>query len=99
MIIVAPQLNDWGQTSADQTIELTQYFLTHYIINPSKIYINGYSGGGETLSLVLAKQPELDTAAPRGFPVGWCISADLVEMKTPEYFVIAKRRILWIRTF
>ena len=28
MIIVAPQLNDWGQTSADQTIELTQYFLT-----------------------------------------------------------------------
>lgn len=35
MIIVAPQLNDWGQTSADQTIELTQYFLTHYIINPS----------------------------------------------------------------
>lgn len=23
MIIVAPQLNDWGQTSADQTIELT----------------------------------------------------------------------------
>lgn len=63
MIIVAPQLNDWGQTSADQTIELTQYFLTHYIINPSKVYINGYSGGGETLSLVLAKQPELYTAA------------------------------------
>ena len=49
--------------SADQTIELTQYFLTHYIINPSKVYINGYSGGGETLSLVLAKQPELYTAA------------------------------------
>lgn len=62
MIIVAPQLNDWGQTSADQTIELTQYFLTHYIINPSTVYINGYSGG-ETLSLVLAKQPELYTAA------------------------------------
>lgn len=38
MIIVAPQLNDWGQTSADQTIELTQYFLTHYIINPSKVW-------------------------------------------------------------
>lgn len=33
MIIVAPQLNDWGQTSADQTIELTQYFLSHYKIN------------------------------------------------------------------
>ncbi len=37
MIIVAPQLNDWGQTSADQTIELTQYFLTHYKINSLKL--------------------------------------------------------------
>ena len=53
MIIVAPQLNDWGQTSADQAIDLTEYFLRHYKIDPSKVYINGYSGGGETLSLVL----------------------------------------------
>ncbi|MDE7310945.1 MAG: hypothetical protein K2N87_04880 [Eubacterium sp.] len=27
MVILAPQLNDWGETSADQTIALTEYFL------------------------------------------------------------------------
>ena len=90
MIIVAPQLNDWGQTSADQTIELTQYFLTHYIINPSKVYINGYSGGGETLSLVLAKQPELYTAALMCSSQGDGAYEPIVEMKTPVYFVIGE---------
>lgn len=90
MIIVAPQLNDWGQTSADQTIELTQYFLTHYIINPSKVYINGYSGGGETLSLVLAKQPELYTAALMCSSQWDGAYEPIVEMKTPVYFVIGE---------
>ena len=90
MIIVAPQLNDWGQTSADQTIELTQYFLTHYIINPSKVYINGYSGGGETLSLVLAKQPELYTAALMCSTQWDGAYEPVVEMKTPVYFVIGE---------
>lgn len=90
MIIVAPQLNDWGQTSADQAIELTQYFLTHYRIDPSKVYISGYSGGGETLSLILAKQPELYTAALM------CSSRwdgeyePVAEAKTPVYFVIGE---------
>ena len=90
MIIVALQLNDWGQTSADQTIELTQYFLTHYIINPSKVYINGYSGGGETLSLVLAKQPELYTAALMCSSQWDGAYEPVVEMKTPVYFVIGE---------
>ena len=90
MIIVAPQLNDWGQTSADLTIELTQYFLTHYIINPSKVYINGYSGGGETLSLVLAKQPELYTAALMCSSQWDSAYEPVVEMKTPVYFVIGE---------
>ena len=90
MIIVAPQLNDCGQTSADQTIELTQYFLTHYFINPSKVYINGYSGGGETLSLVLAKQPELYTAALMCSSQWDGAYEPVVEMKTPVYFVIGE---------
>lgn len=90
MIIVASQLNDWGQTSADQTIELTQYFLTHYIINPSKVYINGYSGGGETLSLVLAKQPELYTAALMCSSQWDGAYEPVVEIKTPVYFVIGE---------
>ncbi len=90
MIIVAPQLNDWGQTSADQTIELTQYFLDHYRIDPSKVYINGYSGGGETLSLVLAKKPELYTAALMCSSKWDGAYEPVVEAKTPVYFVIGE---------
>ena len=90
MIIVAPQLNDWGQTSADQTIELTQYFLTHYKINLSKVYINGYSGGGETLSLVLATQPNLYAAALMCSSQWDGTYEKIVEAKTPVYFVIGE---------
>ena len=90
MIIVAPQLNDWGQTSADQTIDLTQYFLRHYKIDPSKVYINGYSGGGETLSLVLGKQPELFAAALM-CSYQWDVAYEpVVKAKTPVYFVIGE---------
>ena len=90
MIIVAPQLNDWGQTSADQAIELTQYFLTHYKIDSSRVYINGYSGGGETLSLILAKQPELFTAALMCSSQWDGAYEPIVEAKTPVYFVIGE---------
>ena len=62
MIIAAPQLEDWGGTSADQTIALTRYLLERYNIDTSRVYANGYSGGGETMSLVLEKAPELFTA-------------------------------------
>ena len=62
MIIAAPQLSDWGETSADQTIVLTRYLLEQYNIDPALVYANGYSGGGETMSLVLEKAPELFTA-------------------------------------
>ena len=53
MIIVAPQLNDWREPSARETVTLTRYFLEHYNIDPEKVYLNGYSGGGETGSLVM----------------------------------------------
>lgn len=62
MIIVAPQLNDWIETSADQTIALVEYFLQQYNIDTSKVYGNGYSGGGETMSIVMGKRPDLFTA-------------------------------------
>ena len=62
MIIVAPQLNDWGETSANQTIALLEYFLEEYHIDPSQVYGSGYSGGGETMSIVMGKRPELFTA-------------------------------------
>ncbi len=62
MIIVAPQLSDWRMTSAKQTVALTKYFLEHYNIDRTKVYLNGYSGGGETGSLVMQIAPELYTA-------------------------------------
>ncbi|MFQ7173061.1 MAG: prolyl oligopeptidase family serine peptidase [Thomasclavelia ramosa] len=59
MIIVAPQLDDWQELSANQTIELTEYFLSNYNIDSSRVYANGYSGGGETMSIVMGKRPDL----------------------------------------
>ena len=61
--MLAPQLEDWREPSVNQTIALVEYFLSAYRIDPEKVYINGYSGGGETLSLVLEKRPELFAAA------------------------------------
>lgn len=90
MIIVAPQLDDWEQTSADQTIELTKYFLRNYKIDPKKVYINGYSGGGETLSLVLGKQPELFAAALMCSSQWDGTYEPVVEAKTPVYFIIGE---------
>ncbi len=62
MIVAAPQLSDWGETSAEQTIALTEYLLGHYNIDRSQVYANGYSGGGETMSRVLGMRPDLFTA-------------------------------------
>lgn len=62
MIVLSTQLNDWGETSANQTIALTEYFLEHYNIDPEKVYLHGFSGGGETGSIVICKRPDLYTA-------------------------------------
>lgn len=62
MIVLSTQLSDWGETSANQAIALTEYFINHYNIDKSKVYLHGYSGGGETGSLVMGMRPELYTA-------------------------------------
>lgn len=90
MIIVAPQLSDWGETSANQTIDLTEYLLGHYNIDKKKVYINGYSGGGETLSLVLGKKPELFVAALMCSSQWDGVYQPVVNAKTPVYFVIGE---------
>ena len=90
MIIAAPQLSDWGNSSAEQTIALTEYLLDAYAIDRGKVYINGYSGGGETLSLVLTKRPELFTAALHVASVWDGELAPLVQARTPVSFVIGE---------
>ena len=62
MIIVAPQLNGWDENSANETIALTEYLLSEYNIDKTKVYINGYSGGGETASIAVSKRPDLYSA-------------------------------------
>ena len=90
MVILAPQLDDWGEKSANQTIALVEYFLSHYQIDASKVYINGYSGGGETLSLVLEKRPELFTRALMCSSQWDGEYEPVVKAKTPVYFVIGE---------
>ncbi|MDE7263370.1 MAG: prolyl oligopeptidase family serine peptidase [Anaeroplasmataceae bacterium] len=91
MIIVAPQLNDWGNISANQTIALTEYLISAYNIEKSKVYMNGYSGGGETLSLVMAKKPELFSAVLHVSSIWNGEVQPLANNKVPVYFVIGER--------
>lgn len=90
MIIVAPQPNDWGMTSANQTIGLTKYLLSSYSIDPNRVYISGYSGGGETLSLVLGLEPQLYAAALHVSSQWDGEYEPLIQNRTPLYLVIGE---------
>ena len=87
MIVVAPQLNDWRETSARQTVALTRYLIGHYNIDPKKVYLNGYSGGGETGSLVMEIAPDLYTAFLHCSSQWDGDLKPLVEAMTPVYMV------------
>lgn len=90
MIIVAPQLSDWGETSANQTIALTEYFLEAYNIDNSKVYANGFSGGGETMSQVVGKRPDLFTAYLQ-VSSQWDGEYETVaQQRLPVYFAIGR---------
>ena len=90
MIIVAPQLSDWGETSADQTIALVEYFLENYNIDPDRVYGEGYSGGGETMSQVMGKRPDLFTAYLQCSSQWDGDYEPVVENRTPVYLVIGE---------
>lgn len=90
MIILSPQLNDWSETSADQTIALTEYFLRHYNIDQSRVYLEGYSGGGETGSLVMGKKPELYTAFLAGSTQWDGDLQVLADARVPVYMIVGE---------
>ena len=90
MIIVAPQLSDWGETSADQTIALVEYFLANYNIDLDRVYGEGYSGGGETMSQVMGKRPELFAAYLQCSSQWDGDYEPVIESRTPVYFVIGE---------
>lgn len=66
MIVVSAQLTDWGEKSARQTIELTEYFLQNYSVDPNRVYAAGYSAGGETMSQAVSMRPDLYATYLRG---------------------------------
>ena len=90
MIIISPQLDDWGEESANDTIALVEFFLNNYNIDKSRVYISGYSGGGETLSVVLGKRPELFTSALHISSVWDGDLEVLANEKIPLYIVIGE---------
>lgn len=59
MIVITPQLSDWHDTSANMVIALTEWAMNSYNIDEKRIYLSGYSFGGDTISLVMGKRPEL----------------------------------------
>lgn len=88
MLILAPQLDDWGEQSAEDTIALTKYYQETY--NIDKTYIEGYSGGGETLSLVLDKNANLYDSALM-VSSQWDGGYDaVVDKELPLYFFIGE---------
>lgn len=90
MIIIAPQLSDWGENSANQTIVLAEYFLENYNIDRSKIYANGFSGGGETMSIAVGKRPDLFTAYLQVSSKWDGEFEPVAEQRLPIYFAIGK---------
>lgn len=90
MIIISTQLNDWGETSANMAIELTEYFIEHYNIDADKVYLHGMSGGGETGSVIMGKRPELYTAYLETSSRWDGDMEILAKAKTPVYMAIAE---------
>ena len=90
MIVVAPQLSDWGETSAEQTIALTEYLLDAYNIDRERVYAEGYSGGGETMSRVMGLRPDLFTAYLQCSSQWDGAYGPVVEARVPVYFVIGE---------
>ena len=66
MIVVSAQLTDWGDKSARQAIELTEYFIENFAVDESRVYAAGYSAGGETMSRAVSMRPDLYAAYLHG---------------------------------
>ena len=66
MVVVSAQLTDWGEKSARQAIELTEYFINRFAVDTSRVYAAGYSAGGETMSQAVALRPDLYAAYLHG---------------------------------
>ena len=90
MIVAAPQLGDWGDTSAEQAIALTEYLLGRYNIDREQVYAEGYSGGGETMSRAIGMRPDLFTAYFQCSSQWDGAYEPVAEARVPVYIVIGE---------
>lgn len=67
-----------------------EYFLANYNIDPYRVYGEGYSGGGETMSQVMGKRPELFAAYLQCSSQWDGDYEPVIESRTPVYFVIGE---------
>ncbi len=75
---------------SDQVIGLTEYLLSNYNIDRNKVYISGYSRGGECMSLILTKRPDLYSAALSISSIWRGDENVITDNKLPIYFVIGR---------
>ena len=90
MIVVSAQLTDWQETSANQAIELTEYFIDNFAVNPKRVYAGGYSAGGETMSQAVSMRPDLYAAYLHGASKWDGDYASVAENKVAVYIYMAE---------
>lgn len=90
LIVASPQLDDWGEQSAADVVELTEWLLAAFNIDASKVYLSGCSGGGETISLVLGERPDLFRRALHTISRWEGDPAVLAEAEVPVYIAIGE---------
>ncbi|MEV4033636.1 prolyl oligopeptidase family serine peptidase [Streptomyces umbrinus] len=90
VIVVAPQLTGWDSAAARQAIELTEYFLDRYSVDPARVYSMGYSAGGETMSRALNSRAELFAAYVHSSSRWNGDYDDVVNNRLPVYIFMAQ---------
>lgn len=90
LIVVSAQLTDWHETSARQSIELTESMMERFSVDPDRIYAAGYSAGGETMSQAVALRPDLYAAYLHGASQWDGTYAPLVENRVAVYIFMAE---------
>lgn len=90
IIVVSAQLTDWGEKSARQAVELTEYFMNNFSVDSDRVYAAGYSAGGETMSRAVSMRSELYTAYLHGASQWDGTFDSIAENKVAVYIFMAE---------
>lgn len=90
VIVVAAQPAGYDATAAAQVTELVEHFLANYQVDPSRVYAQGYSAGGEIMSRVLNDRADLFAAYLHTSSQWIGTVDDVVANETPVYVFMAQ---------